>query len=345
MFAPSDKTHLLDAPVIEAVPAGVPRPLISVMIPVYNSTEYLRETLLSVLSQDLGPRDMEIEVLDNCSTRGRPDEIAAEMGGGRIGFHRHEANIGAIENFNSCVRRARGEWVHILHADDLVAPGFYARARQAIASHPSVGAVAFRVTYIDDFGTAIGLSELEAVKAGVLPREFTWRQLTAQRFQFVGMIVKRTAYEELGAFRPELPHCADWDMWNRIVVARQIYYEPEPLARYRLHSGSDSSQIFVTAENVRDERRAIRVSSAYVSERESRRLIRQAMRLAGGRAARRARLSLARGDWRVALRQANEALHCSLAPAVLARVVYHMGLATVGQIKANSQRLLKTRRG
>jgi hypothetical protein len=134
-------------------------------------------------------------------------------------------------------------------------------------------------------------------------------------------------------------------MWNRIVVAKQVYYEPEPLARYRLHSGSDSSQIFVTAENVRDERRAIRVSSAYVSERESRRLIRQAMRLAGGRAARRARLSLARGDWRVALRQANEALHCSLAPAVLARVVYHMGLATVGQIKANSQRLLKTRRG
>jgi GT2 family glycosyltransferase len=345
MVAESDKSRFLDAPTIDAVPGGAPRPLISVMIPVYNSTEDLRETLSSVLSQDLGPPDMEIEVLDNCSTRGRPDEIVAELGQGRIGFYRHEANIGAIGNFNSCVRRARGEWVHILHADDTVAPGFYARARQAIASHPSICAVAFRVTYVDDFGKPIGLSELEAAKAGILPREFAWRQLTAQRFQFVGMVVKRAAYEELGAFRPELPHCADWDMWNRLVVAKQIHYEPEPLARYRLHSGSDSSQIFITAENVRDERRAIRVSSAYVSEGESRRLIRQAMILAGGRAARRARLSLARGDWRVALRQANEALHCSLAPAVLARVVYHVGLATVGQIKTNSQRLLRSRRG
>jgi GT2 family glycosyltransferase len=253
MVADSDRSRLLEAPAIEAVAGDAPRPLISVMIPVYNSTEYLRETLASVMCQDLGPCDMEIEVLDNCSTRGRPEEIVAEVGQGRIGFHRHEANIGAIGNFNSCVRRARGEWVHILHADDTVAPGFYARARRVVASHTSIGAVAFRVTYIDDFGKSIGLSELEAATASVLPREFTWRQLTAQRFQFVGLVVKRAAYEELGAFRPELPHCADWDMWNRLVVAKQIYYEPEPLARYRLHSGSDSSQVFITAENVRDE--------------------------------------------------------------------------------------------
>ncbi len=341
MVAESDKLSLSDAPAVEPVLDRAARPLISVMIPVYNSTEYFPETLSSVLSQDFGPRDMEIEVLDNCSTRGRSEEIVAEVGRGRIRFFRHPANIGAIGNFNSCVRRARGEWVHILHADDAVAPGFYARARHVIASFPSIEAVAFRVTYIDDFGATIGISEPEAAEGRVLPSDFIRRQLTTQRFQFAGMIVKRTAYEELGAFRPELPHCADWDMWNRLVVAKQIYYEPEPLARYRLHSGSDSSQVFVTAENVRDERRAIRVSSSYVSERESRKIMKEAMKLAGGRAARQARLFLARGDWLSALRQANEALRCSLAPAVLARVGFHMGAATFGRIKVNSQRLLK----
>jgi glycosyltransferase involved in cell wall biosynthesis len=338
------KQRFVGAPAIGPVPNDALRPLISVMIPVYNNTEYLRETLESVLMQDLGPREMEIAVLDNCSSRGQSEEIVAEVGKGRISFYRHETNIGAIGNFNSCINRARGEWIHILHADDTVAPGFYARARQAIMADLCVSAVTCRVEYIDDVGRSIGLAEPEAGMPCVLPREFMWRQLTAQRFQFVSMIVRRAAYEELGGFRPELPHCADWDMWNRLVVAKHIFYEPEPLARYRLHSGSDSSQAFVTAENVRDERRSIQISCTYVSEGEACKLIREAMRLAGGRAARRARMYLVRGNWRGALRQANEALHCSLSPAVLARIAYHVALAVLSQIKATFRRVLRRER-
>ena len=55
-------------PRIEPVPEGIARPLWSVMIPTYNSGEWLRQTLESVMAQDRGPERMEIQVVDNCST-------------------------------------------------------------------------------------------------------------------------------------------------------------------------------------------------------------------------------------------------------------------------------------
>jgi glycosyltransferase involved in cell wall biosynthesis len=263
---------------------------------------------------------MEIEVVDNCSTDD-PEAVVRELGRGRIRFYRQPRNVGAVENFNTCIRRARGEWVHILHADDVIRPGFFAHARRAATEHPAIGAFVCRLIYIDETGLWTGLSELEARTAGILGEDFVTRQLLEQRIQFAGMIVRRRVYEELGGFRPELNHCTDWDMWNRVVAHRQIFYDPEPLAHYRIHSRSDTHRVVRSGENVADERRAIRLSSSYVPGGQASRLQRDAMRIAAIRASRRVRRLWRSGDRTAALRQFREALRCSTAPAVLARLL------------------------
>ena len=55
-------------PRFDPLPPDVGRPVWSVMIPTYNCARYLRETLASVLAQDPGPDQMQIEVIDDCST-------------------------------------------------------------------------------------------------------------------------------------------------------------------------------------------------------------------------------------------------------------------------------------
>lgn len=130
----------LDVPQITPVPAGDIRPFWSVMIPNYNSDRYLAQTLKSVLEQDPGAEEMEIEVVDDCSNKDDPAAVVKEIGKGRISFFRQPDNVGATANFNTCIQRAKGQWVHILHSDDTVLPGFYNRLRSALEPELTIGA-------------------------------------------------------------------------------------------------------------------------------------------------------------------------------------------------------------
>jgi hypothetical protein len=310
-------------PIITPLPPSPERPFWSVMIPIYNCREdYLRETLLSVLAQDPGIADMQIEVLDNCSTIGDPEALVRELGGGRIAFHRQTHNLGVAGNFNACIERARGQWVHILHGDDTVRPDFYKSARAAVSAHPEVGAALCRTIYMDEDGQWMGVAELESRVPGVLDADFAWRQMIDQRIQFVGIVVRRSTYEELGGFRPSLPHCLDWDMWKRIAIAKAVHYDPAPMACYRLHAAADSSRLIATGENVTDERRSIEYSCAQLSPEQAAVVRRQANKAAGVRAARRARQLWKKGMRAAAWHQVAAAVRCSRAPAVLARSLF-----------------------
>ena len=308
-------------PRIAAVPRGIARPLWSVMIPSFNLNDYIHTTLESVLAQDPGPEEMQIEVVDDASEVGDPEPIVRALGKGRVGFHRNPRNLGQVGNFNQCIRRARGEFVHILHSDDSVRPDFYARARRAVMAHPEIGAWTCRVIYTDEAGHWSGFSELEAEEPQVLGGDFRERELVDQRIQFAGIMVRRSVYEELGGFRPEFKLCLDWDMWKRVVLHWPVYYDPEPLACYRLHPRSAYARAVQTGESVAEERQSIRMALAYVHPTEADRLRREASRMAAIRAIRMARRQSGLGNRRTARRLLREALRCSLAPSVLARAL------------------------
>jgi glycosyltransferase involved in cell wall biosynthesis len=296
-------------PRIEPVPAGLSRPLISVVIPVFNAADYLEEALNSVLAQDLGPAEMEIMVVDNHSTD-NSEAVAREVGGTRVRIHRQSSNVGAIENFNSAIRYARGKWIHILHADDVVLAGFYARARQVIIGHPDIGGFSCRHAFTDADGTWLSLSEPQTRKPGLTDDAFIDRQLIAQKLHFVSLVVQRSAYEKLGGFRSIFRHCADWDMWNRIVLSWPLFFDTAILACNRLHSASDTSHMMITGKNVREERFCIRVASSYLPRRRAKHVFSKGMMAAAKRAGRNAFKYWTGGNKRIALRQFSESVRC-----------------------------------
>ena len=67
---------------------------------------------------------MPIEVIDDLSVQDDPAAVVREIGDSRVTFFRQPANVGPQANFTTCVQRARGYWVHLLHGDDMVRPGF-----------------------------------------------------------------------------------------------------------------------------------------------------------------------------------------------------------------------------
>ena len=237
-------------PQVSPVPPGTHRPLWSVMIPTYNCATYLRETLRSVLAQAPGPDEMQIEVVDDLSTKDDPQAIVQELGAGRVTFHRHPQNLGATGNFNACIARARGQLVHILHGDDWVSPGFYAEILRLRSLQPSAALYACRNFCVDEQNVIFGVSDrlLELESGGRAAQGF----YLSTPVQFCGTVITRSFYEEHGGFLPSLVHTADCEMWTRAISAKGGVVSPHVLSSYRVFAANDSGRLSQTAENIRD---------------------------------------------------------------------------------------------
>src|SRR5262249_61070358 len=108
------------------------RPFWSVMIPTYEPKRYLEQAIESVLAQNTGADEMQIEVVDDGSTEVDVERLVRNVAGDRVAFHRRSERGGVCVSLEPRIERGRGHLVHILHQDDLVLPGFYLRLRHGI---------------------------------------------------------------------------------------------------------------------------------------------------------------------------------------------------------------------
>jgi glycosyltransferase involved in cell wall biosynthesis len=251
-------------PSIAPVTEGVDRTSWSVMIPAYNAGDYLEQALRSVLDQDPGPDRMQVAVVDDASAGvDRAEAIVRRLAPDRVEFHRAVENLGLAGNWNRCIGLARGHWVHLLHQDDWVLPGFYEQLGRAEAQAPGVGAAFCRHFFADGDGHWTALSHLEGRTAGVL-ESLLVRLSSVQPIQCPSIVVRRSAYEALGGFRGDLRYNLDWEMWCRIASRYPIWYEPRPLACYRQHEGSETAALMGAGAVVPDIRLAISIVRRYM---------------------------------------------------------------------------------
>lgn len=308
----SQSSHIsINVPLITPHLKDDERPLWSVMIPTYNPhLEYLEKTLISVLEQDLGVDQMQIEVVDDRSTQNDPEELVRKVGQGRVSFYRQPKNLGLIGNWNACISRADGHLVHILHQDDVVKPGFYRRLQVAFEQEPSIGAAFCRYFYTDEKGCERDLSLLERETPGIIPN-WIERIAVTQRIECPSIVVKREVYEKLGGFCQEAHYAADWEMWKRIAAYYSVWYEPELLACYRSHSSSETSRLIKSGANIADTLKAIEISQSYLPTTISTELSNQARENCAFKALNIARHLLSKGDVDAAIAQIREGIKSS----------------------------------
>ena len=252
-------------PRIDRAPSGK-RPFWSVMLTVYRRTCYLEQALRSVLAQAPGPEDMQIQVISDGPDDAMQTEIEAmirSIAGDRVGSYRQTDRAGQPEIFNVCLQRAHGLWVHLLHDDDWVAPGFYEALRAGILQAPEIGAAFCRQTIVDEEGRKVGLSLLERETPG---RIEGWVDLIGCccRLQTPSIVVRREAYERLGGYCPQARSAFDWEMWQRLSVHYPVWFEPKPLAFFRQSSGSESARLTALGQQIADTREVIEIARTYL---------------------------------------------------------------------------------
>ncbi len=237
-------------PRIEPLPVTIKRPLWSVMIPSYNCIHYLRDTIESVLKQAPSAEEMQIEVVDDYSTDADVEALVNELSNGRVSFYRQSKNVGSLRNFETCINRARGERIHILHGDDVVKPGFYDEIHGLFEEYSDIGAAFTRSRDFDENNNVLWESPEILKEPGIIDN-WLFQIAEEQKLQTPSIVVKRSVYENLGAFFG-VHYGEDWEMWTRIAAHYKVAYSPKPLAYYRVHNTNITSNSFVTGRNIKD---------------------------------------------------------------------------------------------
>ncbi|MDT0688112.1 glycosyltransferase family 2 protein [Autumnicola psychrophila] len=262
-------------PHIAALP-DIERPLWSVIIPVYNCIYYLTQALESVLLQAPDQEVMHIEVVDDCSTDGDIEKLVKCIGKGRVGYYRQPENRGSLRNFETCINRSKGKYVHLLHGDDRVESGFYEEIESLFRDHPEAGAAFTNFNYIDHKGelvTIINKSMLEA--PGIVP-DFINQIGVKQLIQPPAMVVKRSTYEAVGSFYA-VHFGEDWEMWARIGSRFPIACSPKCLASYRVgHGIGISHKSYLSGQNIKDIKKVINIIEQHLPENQRSRIKKKA---------------------------------------------------------------------
>lgn len=239
------------------------------MIPVYNPSEFLLETLQSVMQQIDDPADFQVTIVDDSPDTSISTKLLRESGMDGVEYHKNDRNLGLAGNWNQCISLSRGRWIHILHQDDLVYPGFYAAMRQAVDNNRDIGMAFCRNEMLE--GELRRSAEIEMEEAGIL-ENWLERLAVNQRVQCPSVVVKREVYQRLGGFAAEFSYALDWEMWARIARDYSVWYVPQVLSCYRIHANNETSRLKQIGVTLDDEYAVARKISTYLPAEARRRV-------------------------------------------------------------------------
>ncbi|CAN5545328.1 hypothetical protein BH11BAC3_BH11BAC3_31650 [soil metagenome] len=250
-------------PIIKPLPQGETGYVWSVMIPTYNCSKYLKRTIESVLQQDMGAASMQIEVIDDFSTDADVvEQIVHDAGMRRVGFYRQSENVGSLRNFETCINRAKGKFIHILHGDDQVVDGFYTEITALFTKYPEAGAAFTGFSVVNEHDKFLYNNDTINPQAGIIEN---WVTTIAenQRLRTCAIVVRRSVYEQLGGFFG-VHYGEDWEMFVRIAANYPVAYSPENFAVYRLHDDNISGRYMATGQNIKDIKKVIGIIQNYL---------------------------------------------------------------------------------
>jgi glycosyltransferase involved in cell wall biosynthesis len=181
---------------------------VSIVIPVYNGADYLREAVDSALGQTY-PRTEVIVVNDGSTDEGRTDAIARSYGA-RIRYFT-KANGGVSTALNLGIREMTGEWFVWLSHDDLFHPRRIEQVMAASAGEPEVRVFFSRVVFIDERGRTL-LEAPMPLERVTNPRE----ALQLGGVDMCSMTIHRSCFEVAGLFNESNRTTQDVEMSLRL---------------------------------------------------------------------------------------------------------------------------------
>jgi glycosyltransferase involved in cell wall biosynthesis len=224
-------------------------PGVTVVIPCYNYGHFLPHLVTSVLRQS--GVDARVIIVDDASTDGSA-AVAARLAAEdpRVDVLLHRQNTGHIRTYNDGLALVETDYVTLVSADDLLAPGALARACNLMEHYPRVGLVyGHAVTFSASGNPSPPHRSLPTTWS--IWRGENWIRLAARRGKnFITSpeaVMRTLALREVGDYNTELPHSGDLEYWLRTARRWDVgRVNGTPQAYYRIHGGNMHTTDFGT---------------------------------------------------------------------------------------------------
>jgi glycosyltransferase involved in cell wall biosynthesis len=217
------------------------RPWISVVMPVYNAENYLKDALESICSQQ--ESEIEVIAIDGGSTDRTVTilEAYADRMPMRLFLRADLENWMAKTNLG--LSQAKGRFICFLHHDDLWLDDRVGVLRSLVDKAPDATLFLHPSFFIDPCGRRVGTWHCPLPVDSELDPDLVIERLLVQNFISIpAPLFSREAALRAGGLDEQLWYTADWDFWLKLAATGKTVYHPTPLTAFRIHPHSQTMQ-------------------------------------------------------------------------------------------------------
>ncbi len=203
-------------------------PKVSIVIPVYNGSNYLREAIDSALKQTY--KNVEIIVVNDGSTDGGKTDNIAKAYGDRIRYY-PKKNGGVASALNYGIREMTGQYFSWLSHDDV----YYPQKIEVQINH--LKAIGHDVVLYSDYDCIDSTSKFVRTERieHVSPNKFRYAMIVGWPIHGCTTLVPRRCFDQSGLFNEALRTSQDYDLWFRMAQQIDFVHISEILIQSRIH--------------------------------------------------------------------------------------------------------------
>lgn len=206
-------------------------PLVSILMPVYNSQDYLMDAVKSITAQNL--TDFEFIIIDDGSTDKTTEMLENfRRSDNRIIIHRNPQNSGIAASLNTGLELARGKYIARMDADDISLPDRLEKQVRYMETHSEVGVCG-------SWAEIIGGHANEIWKYPSAHNDIYAKMLFSCTLVHPSVIMRASTLKRYDLqYDINASHFEDYDLWSRALPLIQFANIPEPLLKYRVHEAN-----------------------------------------------------------------------------------------------------------
>ncbi len=212
------------------------KPLVSVVMPIYNAEPYLVQAIKSILLQTL--ENFELILINDASTDKTLQLIHKfQKKDRRIRLINNKKNLQMAKSLNIAINRTRSDIIARMDQDDIALPDRLKVQYAFLQNHPNVAIVGNDIIIIDEHDKVIGKRTYPTTSKDLKKILFRYSPFAHPTVMF-----RKYAFKKVGEYNLEKHPCEDIDLWFRLGKEYEFASIPNFLFKYRVSIKSGSHQ-------------------------------------------------------------------------------------------------------